>query len=59
MSNNIQEDMTGAKVVEMDTLQVLKLALDLGGEAAETIANASNEEINQLMSEVDKVRIIV
>ena len=52
---NRNEDQT----VDISTLQALKIILDLGGENADLIANASNEEINELMQKVDKIRIIV
>ena len=53
--DNRNEDQT----VDISTLQALKIILDLGGENADLIANASNEEINELMQKVDKIRIIV
>lgn len=50
---------TDGKSVDISTIQALKLVLELGGENAEKIANASNEEINEVLNSVDKVRIIV
>ena len=54
----MEKDNTINKEVELDTLQVLKLMIDLGGDNADLVANATDEEINQLMQDVNKVRII-
>ena len=49
----------GSREVEITTLQALKLTLELGGNEADVVANASNEEISEVLNNIDKVRIIV
>ncbi len=49
----------GSREVEITTLQALKLTLELGGDEADIVANASNEEISEVLNNIDKVRIIV
>ena len=45
--------------IEIDPLQAIILTLELGGPNAEKIANATDEEINELLSGIDKIKLIV
>ena len=47
------------RVIEADVLEVLRFCLDAGGPRADIIASAPDEVIEELIKEVEKIRIIL
>lgn len=49
----------GCTIIEATPLEVLRFVLESGGPNADVVANATDEEIQQLLDEIEAVRIIM